>query len=272
VKSNIPWRTILTRHLQALGEGLAEVAFPRLCAFCSSDRNVDPDSMLCATCAGSVEPIRSPFCDRCGRPFPSFTGVPLHYCGECLSNPPAYHRARFDVEYEEPVRGAITRFKYGSAFQMARPLSLLLAQAFQDHFSDHEIDLILSIPMHRKSLIRRGFNQALVLAERLARHTGIPLDRNSCTKTKDTAPQAGLSRKERITNLRGSFGIARADRLAGRRVLLVDDVSTTGSTVREAARIIVKKGKAERVDVLVLAVRLPSSGVSASRPETGTGV
>jgi len=228
--------------------------------------------MLCPTCTESVEPIRSPFCDRCGRPFPSFTGVPLHYCGECLSNPPAYHRARFAVEYDEPVRGAITRFKYGSAFQIVRPLSLLLAQAFQDHFSDHEIDLILPIPMHRKSLIRRGFNQALVLAERLARHTGIPIDRSSFTKTKDTPPQAGLSRKERITNLRGSFGIARADRVAGRRVLLVDDVSTTGSTLREAARILVRKGKAQRVDVLVLALRLPSSVASPSKSGGGTGI
>jgi ComF family protein len=269
LKDDTPWRTILRHRVFELRDALIEVAFPLLCAFCGGDREVDPDWMLCPECAESLKPISPPFCDICGRPFGSPTGEHLRTCGACLSRPPAYLRARFAVEYEEPVKTAITRFKYGKVFDSVRPFSLLLARAFRDHFSDRGIDLIVPVPMHRKSLIRRGFNQALVPAARLSRRLGIPLDRSSFIKTRDTSPQAGLTRKQRIVNLRGSFGIARADRIAGRRVLLVDDVSTTGSTLREAARTLVKKGEADRVDVLVLALRLPSGAESAPRPELG---
>jgi len=113
--------------------------------------------------------------------------------------------------------------------------------------------------MHRKRLIQRGFNQVVLLAKKLSQDTGIPLDRTSFQKIKDTPPQVGLTRTARVKNLRGSFAVRRPDRIKGLKVLLIDDVATTGSTIAEAAKTIMRGG-AERVDVLVLAVRMEISG------------
>ncbi len=150
------------------------------------------------------------------------------------------------------------RFKFAGALHVATALSQILIEAFRRHFQPADFDLIVPVPIHRRRLIHRGFNQVVVLAEKLSQDTGIPLDRTSFKKIKDTPPQVGLTRPARVKNLRGSFGIQRSNRIRGRKVLLVDDVATTGSTIAEAAKTIMRGGAA-RVDVLVLAVRMEVS-------------
>jgi ComF family protein len=141
---------------------------------------------------------------------------------------------------------------------VATALSQILTEAFRRHFQPTDFDLIVPVPIHRRRLIHRGFNQVVVLAKKLSQDTGIPLDRTSFKKIKDTPPQVGLTRPARVKNLRGSFGIQRSNRIRRRNVLLVDDVATTGSTIAEAAKTIMRGGAA-RVDVLVLAVRMEVS-------------
>jgi ComF family protein len=137
-------------------------------------------------------------------------------------------------------------------------MSQILTEAFRRHFRPADFDLIVPVPIHRRRLIHRGFNQVVVLAKKLSKDTDIPLDRTSFKKIKDTPPQVGLTRPARVKNLRGSFGIQRSNRIRDRKVLLVDDVATTGSTIAEAAKAIMRGGAA-RVDVLVLAVRMEVS-------------
>ncbi len=144
---------------------------------------------------------------------------------------------------------------------MGEAVSDLLIRAFNRHFRPDDFDLIVPIPMRRKRLSERGFNQAVVISQDLSRFTGIPLQRSALEKTRDTLPQVGLSRSERLTNLAGSFGVTRPSMISRLRILLIDDVSTTGSTIREASRTLINAG-AGSVDVLVLAFR------DSAHPET----
>ncbi|HMK36636.1 MAG TPA: ComF family protein, partial [Desulfomonilaceae bacterium] len=163
-------------------------------------------------------------------------------------------RARFGVYHDGMLRDALVRFKYQGDLYTGRALSELFVQAFYRHFSGEQFHVLIPVPIHVKRLTNRGFNQSLILAQRLSDATGIPVSRSGLRKITDTPPQVGLKRSERISNLKGSFGVFRPADVRGRRILLVDDVATTGSTIAECARTI-RAAKAGRVDVLVLALR-----------------
>jgi ComF family protein len=158
------------------------------------------------------------------------------------------------------VRNALVRFKYYGALHAARALSDLLIETFFRDLKPNEFSMIVPVPIHPRRLLQRGFNQTVVLAERLSQATSIPLDRRSLLKIKDTPPQVGLPRPERIKNLKGSFGVRSSSRIKDAKVLIVDDVATTGSTIREAAKTVMRGGAA-RVDALVLALRLEPGSV-----------
>jgi len=179
-------------------------------------------------------------------------------CGRCLTEPPAYDKARYGYVYDGPLRDAMISFKYYGALHAGRALGGLLARHFRSHYESRDFDVIIPIPVPDSRLRERGFNQAVVLGQPLSLETGIPMDRSSFRKVKDTPRQVGLTRAERIRNLKGSFGFSRPDKVRGKSVLVVDDVATTGSTISEAART-VKSAGAARVTVLVLALRIPTA-------------
>lgn len=144
-----------------------------------------------------------------------------------------------------------------------------MTMAFRRHYDQEEFDLIVPVPIHRKRLVARGYNQTVVLGERLSNAIGIPLDRYTLVKTRDTLPQVGLARKKRKKNLRGSFGISEFGTVQGKSVLLIDDVATTGSTIAEASKTIMK-ADAAKVCVLVLAFR-PGPGAPATEAPVTDG-
>ncbi len=238
-------------------DALSDLFFPPVCSFCES-ASVESGASLCEDCRDSIDRVGGPICIQCGLPIPGLSLAPSGRCGRCLTDPPRYERARYGVYYQGTVRDALLRLKFAGALHIAPALSLILTEAFRRHFESGDFDLIVPVPIHRTRLIRRGFNQVVELGKRLSKDTGIPLDRTSFQKVKDTAPQVGLTRAARVKNLRGSFGVKRPDRIRGRNILLVDDVSTTGSTIAEASKTIMRAGAAQ-VDVLVLAVRMEVS-------------
>lgn len=185
---------------------------------------------------------------------PGRSSEPLLICGGCLTRPPAYDKARYAVLYSERVRQATIRFKYYGALHLGRALSHIMATAFFRHFDPGEVDVIVPVPIHRRRLVSRGYNQTVVLGERLAAEIGMPLDRFSLVKKRDTPPQVGLTKRERMTNVRGSFAVPDSGAVRGKNVLLIDDVATTGSTVEEASKTVLRAGAA-RVCVLVLSFR-----------------
>jgi ComF family protein len=236
---------------------LSDLFFPPTCAFCE-EPIVGSDAFLCDGCADSVDMVDGPICFQCGLPVPGLAIQGPNRCGRCLADPPPYQKARYAVYYQDAVRNALLRFKFAGALHVAAALSQILTEAFRRHFQPSDFDLIVPVPIHRTRLIRRGFNQVVVIGKKLSQETGIPLDRTCFRKIRDTPPQVGLTRAARVKNLRGSFAIQHPNRIQGRRVLLVDDVATTGSTIAEAAKTINRAGAAS-VGVLVLAVRMEVS-------------
>lgn len=245
--------------LTDLTRALADLAFPRTCSFCEAGVPLAEGQVLCPECRAALRQIAPPFCQKCGLPVQLLRGDSPEFCGRCLSSPPAYAMARYGFSYEEALRTAILRFKYYGVLSLGPALATLLIEAFDRHLDRHAYDVILPMPIHRRRLVERGFNQAALLADRLAATTGVPIDKTSFRKVKDTPPQVGLTESQRAANLRGSFAVASPERLKDRRILLVDDVCTTGSTIAHAARTI-SRAKPTRIDVLVLALRIPSGG------------
>ncbi len=162
------------------------------------------------------------------------------------------------MRYEGDLRKALIAFKYNGALHLGKPLGQFLIEAFRMHYADSPFDGIVPIPLHPKRLCSRGYNQVIIVGEKLSRASGIPLARTLLEKKDNRPPQARLSRRERAVNVRGAFRVAQPGRVKGRRILLIDDVATTGATVTEAAKTLMRSG-ASRVDVLVLAYRMITS-------------
>lgn len=249
--------------LSFVQKAISDLFFPRICTFCDSS-DVAADANLCDKCRNSIRFVSGHVCSVCGSPAAGFDQGKAAVCGRCLTQPPRYRKARYGTYYEGPLREALVRFKYQGALHAGQGLSELLIQSFHRHYAPSEFDIIVAVPIHRNRLISRGFNQSMVLAQRLSSETGIRLDRFAVEKIKDTPPQVGLPRPERIRNLKESFGISNPAAVRDWRVLLVDDVGTTGSTIAECAKTIAT-GKAARVDVLVLALR--SDNIREDVPE-----
>ncbi|MBC8017447.1 MAG: ComF family protein [Verrucomicrobia bacterium] len=223
--------------------------FPPLCHVC---RTFIPDAgplHICSICRERLPPIASPLCVVCGFPF---IGVGEdHTCGKCITSHHHFDAARAALVHEAASRDLIHAFKYRNKTHLRRPLALLTIERLTEFVRLRAPDLIIPVPLHRKRLRSRGFNQAVLLGEIFSSHWGIPLDRHNLRRIRWTEPQVNLSARNRRANVKGAFSIQNAGLVYGRRVLLVDDVLTTGSTVEECAQMLKSVGA---VDVTVITV------------------
>jgi ComF family protein len=244
------WRAAL-RHGRGAANAALDIVFPPACLACR--KAVAAHGALCPACWRLVGFIEKPYCERLGTPFAYDLGVPGLQSPEAMANPPVYQRARAVARFEDgPVRALIHRLKYGDRMELAKPLGLWMARAGAELLA--EADLLVPVPLHRRRLIWRQFNQAHALAEIIGRASGRRVDPFALARVKRTAPQVGLTRSQRADNVQGAFKVPEAGSLAvsGRKVLLIDDVLTSGATLNAAARALLRGGAA-RVDVLVFA-------------------
>lgn len=197
--------------------------------------------LLCAPCEADLPRLPVERCPRCALPSPGG-----HLCGACLKRPPAFDRAAAVFSYGFPLDALIRHCKYGGAQELAD----LFATALASHLADRPLpDLIVPMPLHPARLRQRGFNQSLEIARRLGRRLDIPCH-HACHRQRDTPSQAGLDLKARRRNLRGAFVCDSS--LVGKRVALLDDVMTSGSSLDELAKTARRAG-AEEVAAWVLA-------------------
>jgi len=242
-----------------IGSRLIDAILPRYCYHCGMLLASAREEGFCARCWSMIRLIKAPYCPCCGEPFRSplaLTYSPEFRCGACRANPPPFDRARAIGRYEGPLREAIHLLKYRGKLRLQQPLLQLVLAHFEAHFPDGAYDAIVPVPLHRDRLMRREFNQAALLATGLARHLDIPVMEQSLARVRLTRPQVELSRRERRQNVRQAFAVTRPAAIEHKRVLVVDDVFTTGATLGEAARTLKAAGVA-RVDVFALARVLP---------------
>ena len=241
--------TLILKAARRAATAFADVVYPPSCIVCQA-ATAEP-AALCAQCWGRLRLIERPYCERLGTPFAVDAGAAL-LSPAAIANPPVYARARAVARFDETARLLAHRLKYGDRLDLAWTLAGWMARAGAELLAN--ADLIVPVPMHRSRIWKRRFNQAALLADGIARRLGKRVDAFALARKRPTRPQVGLSRAERQANLSGAFEVgeeARA-RLAGLRVLLVDDVLTTGATANTAARALLRGG-AEAVDVLVFA-------------------
>jgi ComF family protein len=184
-------------------------------------------------------------CPKCGLPYPVEEGVD-HLCAECINDIGGgqhFSVARSVGIYKDNILELVHRFKYAGKLPAGRLLGSMMAARAEDFFKIREYDVIIPVPLHRQRLKQRGFNQSLFLAREIAGTFDMPVDFESLKRVRDTGPQVSLGGNARRDNVRGAFEAA--DSVKGKRVLLIDDVLTTGSTVRECARALVAKGALE---------------------------
>lgn len=231
--------------------GLADVVFPPCCASCSAVFTEGEGPLFCRGCERRIPALTPPLCPRCGISVGPEGGGD-HLCGACLAEEPPFDLARALGRYETVLLEAIHRFKYGGQSALGKKLGRRMAAFPFPGFDGRAFDAVLPVPLHVRRLRERGYNQSLLLAREIARAYRLPLDFQSLQRTQVTAPQVELGRRARQDNVRGAFAVVWPERVEGRRLLLVDDVFTTGSTIGECCRVLRKAGAA-RIAVLTLA-------------------
>ncbi len=233
--------------IRRVGRLILDVLLPPACLACGTA--VDEPGALCPVCWGKVAFIAAPACACCGLPFGIEAGEGA-LCASCLAEPPPFARARAVFLYDDGSKPLVLRFKHGDRTDAAPAFGRWMARAGADLLA--EAEAILPVPLHRWRLFRRRYNQAALLAHELARLSGVPAQVLALRRARRTPPQGQMSREARRRNVRGAFLLADPAAVAGRRVLLVDDVLTSGATVGECARVLLAGG-ATAVDVLTLA-------------------
>ncbi|MEW5424262.1 ComF family protein [Amorphus sp. 3PC139-8] len=231
------------------GRMLLDLVVPPICASCRMP--VADQTGLCSACWSKLALIERPYCERLGIPFAYDLG-PGALSAEAIAAPPPFERSRAVARYDDIARRLVHALKYRNRQETAILMGRMMARAGQEILAD--TDLIVPIPLHRTRLLLRGFNQSAALAKVVARETNRPLSLDGLLRVRATRHQVGLSAQERESNVRGAFRIRpeAAIEITGRRLLLVDDVFTSGATVTAAVRALKRAGAAS-VDVLVFA-------------------
>ena len=234
-----------------------DLIYPPMCPICGNflrEKGTNsewPGFPVCLSCLDEFSEVSHPCCTVCGLPFESWVEDD-HPCEMCLRKWPFYSKVIVPYLYEGTLMSAIHQFKYGGKSHLAKSLGPFLASFVGERLNGMDDLLVMPVPLHPKRLRERGFNQSLLLARHVASQLDVDLDFLSLRRIRYTQPQTGLKKDQRRKNVRKAFGLMDPKVVKGRTVILVDDVTTTGNTLNECARIL-KRAGAEHIYCAVLA-------------------
>lgn len=237
---------------------LLDFVFPPLCLGCGREERPGPLALgLCLPCRGRLKTLPAALCAGCGRPLTA-AALPAGYlCGPCRRRPPAFARLRAVWSYEPPIEQVIHALKFGRLDFLGGHLAREIWHRLGGEL--REAEAVVPVPLHWRRQMRRGYNQAERIARPLARRLGRPLVQ-ALRRARPTPPQARLERSRRRTNLRRAFRVRRRAPIRGRALLLVDDVTTTGATLDQAAAELLRGGAASVLALAAARTPAPGSG------------
>jgi ComF family protein len=234
---------VIWHHSRSALQQFLDMVFPSRCAGCQRTGH-----MLCPSCLAKIQPLPSPFCQLCGTPLSTYGA-----CKNCQYRPPKLSGQRAVSLYQEPLRGCIHGLKYDGNTRLAEPLGLLLAQAYRRN--GLQADMLIPVPLHSERQRQRGFNHASLLAEVCSANLGVPMNDSILVRHRATVAQVDLHPRERYQNVAGAFACtsgSASGALYGRRIVIIDDVSTTSATLEACATPLFAAG-AKEIWGLVLA-------------------
>jgi len=237
--------------MKTLLSELVDFVYPPRCCVCRSAPYERGMRGICCSCLQQISFIESPFCTRCGRPYAHDEQF-LHLCGDCLSGTRYFRRARAVGYYRGVLKELLHLFKYRLRQHLALSLGFIMTSRLSLLSEDLTYQIIMPVPLHPRRLRARGFNQALCLAASISSCLQTPLQRYNLRRIRCTRSQVGLSEPQRADNVRHAFSLRWPEAVAGKSILIIDDIYTSGSTVNECARVLTTAG-ARHVDVLTLA-------------------
>ncbi len=232
--------------LREMSETAIVFLYPAKCRVCDDLLGVARVPYICADCWQDIQFLEPPWCDICG--IPGVNGL----CDACATSPPRYGQLRTVALYQTTLQQAIHLFKFEKRKVFARHLVQLINAHIPVDCDVATYDFVLPIPIHKKRLRERGFNQATLLAAGIAEAAGVPVLTNTLVRKRHTVAQSSLDREARQQNIVGAFDVLAPDIIRGKRLLVIDDVFTTGATIREAVNELWTVDPAE-IDVLTLA-------------------
>jgi competence protein ComFC len=246
------------RPAQIVVDAILNLFYPENCIICAAPVFRQDYCGVCEPCWGKAcaLKIQPPFCPICGIPFQAFDPGDSHLCGRCILQTPPYSGARSFGFYAAELSDLVQQLKFRGRKNLDDLLAQMLLWAFCDTWGWNDFDLIVPVPLHSKRNRERGYNQAALLARCLSRVTGIQHCESVLRRVRPTPSQVGLTDLERIRNLHRAFQCTDPKYVTGQRILLIDDVMTTGATVTSASETLLDGG-ASRVSVLTVARAVP---------------
>ena len=232
-------------------EHLCNVIFPRRCLLCGENLLADALPELCGDCIQTLHINNSASCRLCGQSMDgSLVEAGIVKCGHCRIKEPPLEATVFGLRYESAARELIHKFKFGGRQKLAASIAHLLCARLHRSVDMESIDMVVPVPLHIGRLYRRGYNQSYLLAREVGRVFSLPLEASAIFRRRATPAQWSQTRAQRFANMKNAFGMRKSSAIGGKRLLLVDDVMTTGATMFEAARLLKKSGAATVVGAL----------------------
>jgi len=250
------WNRNKGLNFKKIEESFLSLFLPADCKICSKPLKSLNCSFICEECWNKVKWLEPPYCSICSKPFSPSETSPINsfsICAECKKNSLYFKKVFVPTLYEGVMKKIIHIFKYQGKRGVIRGIKKIMETYFsQNHLPFSHLHLVVPIPLYRNKLKERGFNQAELLARIIAEYFNIKLSKSNLEKIKPTQSQTKLSASKRIKNMKGVFVVKNKEEFWGKDILLVDDIYTTGATLKEAAKIL-KKARAKEIYAFTLA-------------------